>query len=124
MSNTTEQASLAAVQRGIAGKHLWIIVDNAFRPLSINSAIMKGGLVPGSPLMRLLSNDTDFRFLGSREPIQLTEYSAVFFPFNAPLDAMVDLMSRQYSVALDQWRCRPAAQISGQMIRCVRALIR
>ncbi len=116
MSNTTEQASLAAVQRGIAGKHLWIIVDNAFRPLSIDSAIMKGGLVPGSPLMRLLSNDTDFRFLGSREPIQLTEYSAVFFPFNAPLDAMVDLMSRQYSVALDQWRCRPAAQISGQMI--------
>jgi hypothetical protein len=116
LANTIEQAALAAVQGRVPGRHLWVILDNSLRPLSIESAIMKGGLVPGSPIMRSVSNHTDFRFLQSHEPIQLTEYSAVFFPFNAPLEAMVDVISREYSAALDQWRCRPAAKIGGQMI--------
>jgi hypothetical protein len=114
--NTIEQGTLAAAQNGIPGKHLWVIPDNSLRPLSIESAIMKGGLEPGSRIMGAMFPNLEFRFQWPRVPFQLTDYSAVFFPFNGPIDGQIDLISREYSVPLNQWKCRLAAKIESQMI--------
>jgi hypothetical protein len=114
--NTIEQADLAAAQKGITRKRLWVVLDNSFRPLAIESAIMKGGFESGSRIMDVMFPDLEFRFQRPRVPFQLTDYSAVFFPFNGPIDSHVDLISREYSVPLSQWKCRLATEIGSQPI--------
>jgi hypothetical protein len=114
--NTIEQANLAAAQKGIPGKHLWIILDNSLRPLSIESAITKGGLESGSGIMGAMFPDLEFRFQWPRVPFQLTDYSAVFFPFDGPIEGQIDIISREYSVPLKQWKCRLAAKIESQTV--------
>jgi hypothetical protein len=114
-NNTVEQAHLGKMQRALVGKRLWVVLDNSLRPLSIDSAIMKGGDVPGSPIMLAMFPDVDFRFMKDR-PFDLSDYAAVLLPFNGSIDQMVGLVSEAYSVPLDQWRCRPIAIIQGQAI--------
>ena len=114
--NTTDQAALTAVQQAIPGRHLWIVLDNTLRPLSIESAIMKGGLIPGSRIMPMISPDTDFRFTPRGAPFQLADYSAVFFPFDGSVETAVHLLSREYAVPLNEWRCRRVIAVGVQPI--------
>jgi hypothetical protein len=114
-SNTVEQARLAALQSTLTGRRLWVVLDNSQRPLSIESAIMKGSEPPGSLIMSAMFPDLDFRFMQGR-PLRLADYSAVLFSFDGPIEQTVALISRTYSVPLDRWQCRPVAIVSSQAI--------
>lgn len=114
-SNTVEQAGLAALQSTLTGRRLWVVLDNSQRPLSIESAIMKGSEPPGSLIMGAMFPDLDFRFMQGR-PLRLADYSAVLFSFDGPIEQTVALISQTYSVPLDRWQCRPVAIVSSQAI--------
>jgi hypothetical protein len=120
--NTRDQAVLAAIQREISGGRLWIIVDNTIRPLSIDTAIMKGGsmldwLDPDSPILRSIYPNVDYRFKAPAVlPIDLSQYEAVLFPYTGPIDDAVSTLARLYSTSLLHWQCEHVANISTQPI--------
>ncbi len=67
MSHTEKR--FEQMTKDVTGRRLWLVPDNNVRPLSIESAIMKGGsgltgvwLEPDSPLMRHAVPNLDFRF--------------------------------------------------------------
>jgi hypothetical protein len=86
------------------------------RPLSLDSAMIKGSIVPGGPLMKAIDGNTEYRFTVSSLPIELVDYSAIFFPFDTNVAATVEQISDVYHIPLERWRCRPIVKISGQAI--------
>jgi hypothetical protein len=124
--NSHEQAVLARIREQVPGRQLWIVPDNAIRPLTIDTAIMKGGwnfgwLNPDSPILRSMFPNVDYRFmLRPMFPLDLTQYEAVLFPYAGELDDAVSMLSREYSIPLVQWRCRHVTDVSSQPIAMCR----
>lgn len=108
--NTREQIGLAAAQQEVKGRRLWLVTTNFYRPLSINSAIMKGGAVGNSPAMNAMFPDRDYRFQDPR-PVRLKDYGAVLFVAGAPLGQAITRISSEYSIDLSAWRCRQTASL-------------
>jgi hypothetical protein len=103
--NTEFQKDLAGVQEKISGKRIWLVPTNYYRPLSIDSAIMKGGAVGGSSTMRMMFPDRDYRFQDPK-PVHLADYKAVLFVAYEELDQAIARISSEYSIDLSAWRCR------------------
>ncbi|MDF1757023.1 MAG: hypothetical protein P1U74_01810 [Legionellaceae bacterium] len=99
--NTVVQQNLFNAQQNIIGKRLWLVMNNVFRPVSIDSAIMKGCTgregwqVPESKITSTMFPNVDYRVGGSREfyeknTIDLAKYNAILFTtYYADLDLAI-----------------------------------
>jgi hypothetical protein len=123
-ANTTEQMKLREVESQLTGKSLWLVESNNDRPLSVDSAIMKGGLGrsnhwldPPSKIMSAMFPNRDFRFYVDQNwPARLDDYGAVMFVYHGDLAQDVTRLGLAYAIPLSAWRCRPAALVSSALI--------
>ncbi|HTV31461.1 MAG TPA: hypothetical protein VMF32_27260, partial [Xanthobacteraceae bacterium] len=82
-----------------------------YRPLSIDSAIMKGRAVGNSPIMRAMFPNRDYRFQ-DLTPLHLQDYGAILFVAGASIDQAITRISSEYSIDLSTWRCRQVTSLS------------
>jgi hypothetical protein len=123
-ANTAEQLKLREVENHLKGKILWLIESNADRPLSVDSAIMKGGyfassrwLDPPSRVMSAMFSNRDFRFgVDPNWPAHLDDYGAVMFTYQDDLSARAARLGVAFGVPLSAWKCRPAGVVSSSPI--------
>jgi hypothetical protein len=114
--NTADQAVLSAAESEFAGRRLWLVPDNDYRPLSIDSAIMKGGwgqhwLDPDSPTLRAMVPNVDYAFYYVPS-LRLDEYNAIFFVSSGDINSDVARLSAAYSISFAGWSCRDLAMLS------------
>ncbi len=126
-ASRTEQQFERLTQQ-IVGRRLWLVPGNDGRPLSIESAIMKGGsgltgiwLQPDSALMRRIVPDLDFRFERSdQRPVNLDDYTAVFFVTKTDLETRKRVLDQRYHIDLFQLNCRELIGMqTGTVAMCV-----
>jgi hypothetical protein len=126
-SAETEQR-LAKLNEAIAGPRLWLVPDNHGRPISIESAIMKGGsstkgvwLDPDSALIRRAVPDLEFRFeRNDSRPVNLRDYSAVFFMSNDDLELRRRALNERYLIDLFELECKGVLQMeTGRVVMCL-----
>jgi hypothetical protein len=128
-ANTAEQMKLHEVEGELTGKILWLVESNEDRPLSVESAIMKGGvggsghwLDPPSKIMSAMFPKLDFRFIfdpnghARFDDFRLDDYGAVMFVYHGDLAQHVARLGLVYAVPLSPWRCRSAAVVSAAQI--------
>jgi hypothetical protein len=119
-ANTSEQMKLREVESNLTGKLLWLVESNNERPLSVDSAIMKGGfgrssqwLDPPSKIMSTMFPNRDFRFyVDPNWPVRLDEYGTVMFVYQGDLAEQVATLGRVYVIPLSAWRCKAGAVVS------------
>lgn len=121
--NTVEQSLLPSVSpEGL--RQLWLVPENSDRPLSVHSAIMKGGggsdrwLNPDSPLMRRMFPSLSFgsSYNHDRYPIDLRNFDRIYFTFAGDLISEVARVARLYGLDLGAWKCKPVAPISDRIV--------
>jgi hypothetical protein len=128
-ANTAEQMKLHEVEGQLTEKILWLVESNEDRPLSVESAIMKGGvggsghwLDPPSKIMSAMFPKLDFRFIfdpnghARFNDFRLDDYGAVMFVYHGDLAQHVARLGLVYAIPLSPWRCRPAAVVSAAQI--------
>ena len=123
-ANTTEQMRLREVESEFTGKILWLVELNNDRPLSVDFAIMKGGvgasshwLDPPSKIMSAMFPNRDFRFkVDANWTTRLDDYGAVMFVYHGDLAQHVARLGLVYAIPLSTWRCRLAAVVSAAQI--------
>jgi hypothetical protein len=123
-ANTTEQIKLREVESQLTGTILWLVESNNDRPLSVDSAIMKGGVARSthwldlpSRIMSTMFPNRDFRFkVDQNSPVRLDDYGAVMFVYHGDLAQEVTRMGLVYAIPLSDWRCRFAALVSSAQI--------
>ncbi|WP_454645540.1 hypothetical protein [Bradyrhizobium liaoningense] len=123
-ANTKEQMKLREVESQLTGKILWLVESNNDRPLTVDSAIMKGGfarssqwLDPPSEIMSSMFPNRDFRFyVDSNWATRLDDYGAIMFVYHGDLAQHVASLGLTYAIPLSTWRCRPAALVSAAPI--------
>lgn len=121
--NTIEQSFLPSASSE-GPRQLWLIPENADRPLSVHSAIMKGGggsdrwLNPDSPIMRRMFPNLSFGSSANHEehPIELENYDNIYFTFSKNLMSEVARISKLYGLDLSFWKCEEIAPISVRMV--------
>ena len=89
-------------------RQLWLVRDNNTRPLSVQTAIMKGGDYGGSPLVRQIAPSLSFRFYHFvLTPIDLRDYDAIYFGFGASdsMEAEQRRVAEYYGIEADKLRC-------------------
>ncbi len=125
---TDAERRLEHLTQQVKGRRLWLVPDNTERPLSVESAIMKGGsgskgiwLEPDSPLMRRAFPDLDFRFeRADKRPVELEEYAAVFFLTTTDLGAKLRQLNSRYRIDLFRLDCKQEFDmIPGMLVMCV-----
>jgi hypothetical protein len=125
-SAKTEQ-ELEKLNQGIAGRRLWLVPDNFGRPISLESAIMKGGsstrgvwLEPDSALIRQAAPDLEFRFeRNDSRAINFDDYSAIFFMAKEDLQARERALNERYKIDLFQLECNGVLQMeTGTLVIC------
>jgi hypothetical protein len=122
--NTDEQITLRHIEERVSGKLLWLVESNNERPLSVDSAIMKGGyayssrwLDPPSKIMSSMFSNRDFWFGYDRSlPLHLEDYGAVMFVYQGDIDQKKRHLAEVYSVSLFTWSCKPATSVSNYTI--------
>jgi hypothetical protein len=123
-ANTTEQMKLLEFENQLRGKILWLVETNNERPLSVDSAIMRGGfgrsrqwLDPPNKIMSAMFPNRDYRLLVDPNwPTRLDDYGAVMFVYHGDLAQEVTRLGLAYAIPLSTWRCRPAASVSSAVI--------
>lgn len=122
--NTDHQRQLAAITSQARGKTLWIVPYNNYRPLSVESSIMKGGsgpsgrwLDPDSTLMRRIFPDIEFRFyepdLGT---VNIDHFQRAFFAYTGEIKDTLDILQTQHKLRLASWSCRMAVRFEGRSV--------
>jgi hypothetical protein len=116
--NTHHQRELSRINDGIPGKSLWIVPDNNYRPLSVESSIMKGGsgargqwMHPDSPLMRRLFPNLEFKFY--REDlsrITFNNFDKIFFTYASNIASTRSILQHEHKLDLTGWSCRGAVK--------------
>jgi hypothetical protein len=123
--NTEEQITLGHIEEGIrGGPLLWLVESNHERPLSVDSAIMKGGyayssrwLDPPSKIMSSMFSNRDFRFGQDRSlPLYLEDYGAVMFVYQGDIEQKKRHLADVYAISLLTWSCKPATTVSSYTI--------
>ena len=118
--NTREQSFLPSPSsEGL--RQLWLIPENADRPLSIHSAIMKGGhstggLNPDSPIMHGMFPDLTFRYHTFQRPIDLNNYDVIYFTFVGNIESGVVRMATYFNIDFSAWRCEVVAPIADRTL--------
>jgi len=133
--NTIVQNTLRDEQRKISGDYLWLVSSNGFRPVSIDSAIMKGGSGlhgwrnPDSVLIATMSPNVNFLFGGSAEfyannPVKIERYSAIMFAtYYSDLDKSIKENKEFFQVDLANFTCDKRVDLIYQrVIICERSL--
>ncbi len=125
-SAETEQ-QLEKLNQRIAGRRLWLVPDNYGRPISVESAIMKGGssttgiwLDPDSALIRQAVPDLEFRFeRNDNRPVNLDDYSTIFFMAKADLKERQRVLNQRYKIDLFQLECNAVLHMeTGMLVMC------
>lgn len=122
--NTDDQRQLAAIISSSPGKHLWIVPDNNYRPLSVESSIMKGGsgpsgqwLNPDSALMRRLFPDIVFRFHEQDlSSTSIENFQHAFFAYIGDIKDTLAILQERYRLRLAGWSCREAVRFEGHSV--------
>jgi hypothetical protein len=123
------ERALNKLNDGVTGRRLWLVPDNNGRPISIISAIMKGGsdprgvwLEPDSPLVRSAAAGLEFRFeRNDNRPVDFKDFSAVFFMARGSVESRAEELNQRYRIDLSQLNCRGALQMAtGTVVMCVR----
>jgi hypothetical protein len=124
-ANTAEQLKLREVESGLRGKILLLVESNNDRPLSVDSAIMKGGIYgsgqwldPPSKIMGTMFSNRDFRFMVNPNwpVLHLDDYGAVMFAYYGDLGKQIAELERVYAVPLATWKCELATVVSSASI--------
>jgi hypothetical protein len=118
--NTVEQRTLRELESGVQGKLLWLVETNNERPMSVDSAIMKGGfaysgrwLDPPSAIMHNMFPDRDFRFyVDPANQVNIKDYGAVMFIYRGNLDTEAARIAKVYSTSFAGLSCKPSGSIS------------
>jgi hypothetical protein len=122
--NTDHQRQLAAIISSSPGKHLWIVPDNNYRPLSVESSIMKGGsgpsgqwLNPDSALMRRLFPNIVFRFYEQDlSSTNIEEFQHAFFAYIGDIKDTLAILQERHRLRLAGWSCREAVRFEGRSV--------
>lgn len=125
--NTRQQQVFNQVKTTIKGRLLWLIEDNTHRPLSVDSAIMKGGvdmsarwLNPPSAIMKTMFPNLDYRLYGNDVKPDFSNYDAVMFPFSGSPQKRQGELASVYGQGLAEWSCQRIATVAPQEIALCR----